>query len=411
MRSPAAVCAFVAITTLSFAQSDDLPSIFRPLSAIADSPLSRDVISLVDRDAIPLAYPDARKPSSTSALVNALIGQENVTQGEAVWALVFRGLLDETAQTVTLSEDLPEALGIEVLQIGQVATFGSPPANGTLFTGDFDLHAVYSALAARGYTTEDELLWCYEGDCTNGLQVNPGQRNPANPFGGSLGRTQPVIVAPGLLYSAASEDVVRSGAAAAAGEVRSVADVPVYRAVAAALASQGVVLQTTFLDGRSLLESSLMNLSIHLSGTPQPLPAGIAPIDPYILYAVADVVTPADQAGIVAFAYASEASATAALEQMAYRLTVLNSQTLERPWAEVLADRSLTVEAEVVAAQGFFVGLLRFATPLPTTADLVEGDSHVSSSGRIMPGQVYNFLVRGLYNRDDAWRLWDPGGE
>jgi hypothetical protein len=407
MRRLLCLCVFVVATTLGMAQSTDVQPVFSPLAAIPDTPTSRNLITLVDRDAIAVAYPDAQKPASTSALLNALQGRGRFAEGEAVWALVFRGLLDETAQEIVLAEDLPNALGIEVLQISQVASFGLVPEDGRLFLGDFDLMAVQSALAARGYTTDDEALWCYEGDCASGLKISFDQRNPANPFGGNLGRTQPIIAVPGMLYSAAAEAVVRAGAATIAGDLKSLADAPAYRAVAEALSSQGIVLQTTFMDGASLLNNSTMNVPMLPDDMAQTLPEGIMPIEPYMLYALADVVTSTEQAGIAAFVYPSEAAAAAALEQMTYRLTTLNSLRFRRPWAEVLTERGLTVDSQVVAADDLYVGLLRFATPLPPTTEILKGDLRFTSSGKLMPGQVYNFLAQGLYNRDDLWRLWD----
>jgi hypothetical protein len=382
--------------------AEPVDAVFDLLRVIPNSSATRDMTVLADRSAITAAYPEAQMPATIEALLRAFSAGEDVPEGELLWTRVFMNLGDGTAADFRAEDTLRSALGIGFLQIEQVATFGSPPEDGVALAGSFDADAVEAALSARGYVA-DAGVWCHEGDCTTGMEVNLIMRDPFNPFGGELGRMQPIVADDGVLASTASADVIRDVRAALAGEAASLADVATYQAAAQVLSAQGVVIQATIVDGETLLASSLGDPLPALQGQPQP---DLNPIAPYDLYVIADAATATEQVGIAAFVYLDEAAAEAALAEMQNRLDMLSSLTMDRPWTALLQERSLTLSAEVVQADsGPYVALLRFSTPLAGTASILAAPAD-NPGDEARPAEAYNFLARMLYLRDDQWRWW-----
>lgn len=384
------------LTGVSAAQQDTLAPVFIPLNAIPDMPSSRNIVTLVDRTAISAAYPGAAAPADVSALLQALSRRSASPTSERAWVQVLSRLNDETGRSVIAAEGAPTGLGIDFMEIDQVGTFGTPPENGLILQGAFDIAAVESALSEREYQPVDG-LWCFQSDCANGTMINFDQRNPANPFGGELGRTQPLLLTDSLLMSSALDEIVTASQQVLTNADGSLASDPVYRAASIALSQQGVVLQVTFIGGESLQTSSEAAL--------ENPPDGIAPIAPYMLYAIADVASETEQIGIAAFVFQAESDAAAAVKQMSTRLSLMSSLAANRPWQELLTSRNITITADVLPVDGLYVAVLRFSTPLATVEELLEATSE-DAAGRQLPAAVYSFLFRGLSNRDDQWRWW-----
>ena len=134
----------------------------------------------------------------------------------------------------------PELVGFDFFEVEYAASFGLQSQTGTVLAGAFDTDAVTEAHTARGYTIErqddDGTLLCPSDGCDSGLLDRLDQVELANPFGGNLGRQQPVFVADGLILTAPDIAVLESMIAARADDVESLADLPEYQAIVAALA-------------------------------------------------------------------------------------------------------------------------------------------------------------------------------
>lgn len=383
------------------AQETPTAPIFDTLGAIPDAEFSREITTLVDRAAITRAYPGAVPPVDLDTFLAAWRSQSSATDGERLWTRVFRGLMDETSRNITDAQGLPNALGIEFMQIEQVVTFGVPPAHGMILAGAFETAAVESALSVRDYQFTDD-LWCYQGDCSNGTMINFDLVDPSNPFGANIGRSQPILVADGVLASAPSE-VIINALRDTAGEGETLASLPAYQAAASAISTLGTVIQATFVDGESLVNSSV---SSNVPNMMLPDGDGIAPIAPYTLYAFADVVSGGEQIGAAAFVYEDANAALDALKQMTFRLETLESVSMPRLWRDILADRGLTVTADVIEVDGLTVALLLFSTPLATDAQILEATAE-NPGEAALPGEAYRLLYRMLSQRDDQWRWWE----
>src|SRR5690606_74600 len=130
--------------------------------------------------------------------------------------------------------------------------FGNPPSMGNILEGDFDPAQIAEAFAARDFTENDfngVPVWCGAAGCENGLQTDLANRNPGNPFGGDLGRSEPLaIVSDSLLANSASDGLVETMIGTYQGEYNSLADADDYQALAQALADQGTIVQAQFLN-------------------------------------------------------------------------------------------------------------------------------------------------------------------
>ena len=127
----------------------------------------------------------------------------------------------------------PEVVGFDFTDIDRAITFGTPPSNGTVLVGSFDPSAIGAAYAARGYTSSaagEHALLCPEAGCDTGLALDLKSIDPRIPFGGRLGRSEPLAVAPSDLLSSADAATIDEMLAAADGSTASVADLDAFRA-------------------------------------------------------------------------------------------------------------------------------------------------------------------------------------
>jgi hypothetical protein len=130
-------------------------------------------------------------------------------------------------------------VGFDFFEVEYAAAFGIPPQTGIVLVGEFDTGAVIGAHTARGYTIERQdgsgTLLCPPDGCETGKVVDIAAMDPANPFGGRLGRNEPVFVADGLILNSPDFAVLEAMIAAHEGRAESLADRPEYQALAAAL--------------------------------------------------------------------------------------------------------------------------------------------------------------------------------
>src|SRR5690606_32992724 len=122
-----------------------------------------------------------------------------------------------------------ELLGFEWFDIDQSLYFGVPPTAGGILRGQFDPERVRAAFEARDFaaeTIDGVKVLCWIEGCDQGLMVDVRSRNPANPFGGNLGRREPVALLPNLLLNSPAIEVVDAMIQAATGAAPSLLDDP-----------------------------------------------------------------------------------------------------------------------------------------------------------------------------------------
>ena len=203
-----------------FAQTTETESpLLRMLARIPDSPAARQYFSYVDYQALLASRPGVPEITSWEQL-SSLAGSKS-NEGRVVMA-ALQGMQSGPqfyARYFMQAGEMPSVVGFDLLAIERAVEFGNPPEQGDVLEGNFDTQAVIDAHVTRLYTPSDEnglTLLCPEAGCDTGMEINIRQRDNANPFGGNLGRSQPVLVGDSLVASSASIDVVNAIAAAVA---------------------------------------------------------------------------------------------------------------------------------------------------------------------------------------------------
>jgi len=103
-----------------------------------------------------------------------------------------------------VAEESLTTVGMEFRQIDRTLTFGDMPEVGTIWSGDFDETAIRFAHIARGYETvrfNEAEAWCYDGECSNGMEINSQGREQGNIFDPQLGRKVPFLLTDNQLIS------------------------------------------------------------------------------------------------------------------------------------------------------------------------------------------------------------------
>lgn len=382
------------------AQGEETP-LLRMLARIPNTSAARESLSYVDYRALIAARPGASTVSSwlefelTSSiggsgsrqLMAALIG---IQSGPAFFSRSF-----------PQGGAMAEAVGFDLFTIERAAEFGTPPETVAILEGDFDTDAVIAAQTARGYTEDDVgdlTLLCGVDGCDSGMNTNLRDRNPANPFGGEFGRSQPVLVGEQLVASSPSIEALDLTASTINGEGDSLADDTDYAAAAEAISTDGVLLQAYFIAPANIppLSEALLDAVSMTAAEIKMLRATLAqnfvPMPPYSLIAIADAATDSEQLGLVALVYADQADAEAAAALFPAQLQDFESLLTHRPFGEHLAERGVSsIEATVYpASTGRSVMLLTLHAPLPEDEDA--------------PSSVmFRLLAQAYFTRDLGW--------
>ena len=269
------------------------------LSRVPDVPdVRQQLVSYVDYRQVEMARPGAARPTSYAEL-EALRASEDVAA--ALWNAAYMGIVSGSGDLLrwllAAAGSWPTLLGFDFFDVDREIFFGSPPGDGLALLGRFDPEAIARAFAARDYAATEageRMLLCGPGGCDSGLQLDLERIDPNYPFGGELGRLEPLAVSTSDLLDSASGDTVRAMLAAADGTAPSLASDPAYRAAAEALAGEAPVIQATFIpsvfvgaDVGGMLLDGVEEAKARL----QAIAATFEPIPPPELIAFGDAAT------------------------------------------------------------------------------------------------------------------------
>jgi hypothetical protein len=324
------------------------PPLWDVLASIPDTPDARTAWSYVDYHALTGAATD--QDSVIAALRQVASGPQ-------------------LNDLMTQFEDQQRLTGASFFDVAQSATWGQPPGGVILLQGPFDPDAIDAAYSARGYTAEtlgEFTRFCAADGCASGTQARLDQREPGDPFGGSLGRQQPVLLIPladdrWQLLSAAPLDVVKSVAETRGGAVSSLADRPDYQAAARALTAEGVLLQAYFMGAEAIAPGDRGLTAENAPQTPDAsdlLPA-------YDLAALADIESADGSLASVTLVFATVDEAETAAALLEARLSAYVSVRTRAPWLEMLAERGaiFSVTAAEDAESGLGLAQVTFSGP------------------------------------------------
>ncbi len=417
----------MSLLLLNIAAQDD-PSTEIPLlemlSRVPDIPESRvGEMYFNDRVAIMKDYEGALMPDSWAEFdaMNHSDGDSNEDAfGWLVWWRIYlNNSSSQLGRNIAVSEEMEQVTGFDFFDVERELFYGTPPSTGTMLEGRFDLESVrdaYSTLGLVEWSTEGAELWCPETGCEAGFEINIGERNPANPFGGDFGRRQPLVLGDGYLMSSPDIDVVEAHIHTFTGTTGSLADVPEYIAGAEAMTSVGSLMQAMILDGETLARirgDDSIDVLFDPRMTAEQLQEAIhtqledfQDLPVYSLMMLGDTATEDEHIGMVALVYGVTGDADLAANIIQERINGYQSLYYRQPLLDVLTERHLDVEISIYERGDLAVLLVQFVTPKATPEEIIaitDFNRADNDLQRIFPGAAYRLLTQSIFSLDAGW--------
>lgn len=430
------IAMLLMFVTGAAAQPEADSPLLEMLARVPALPTNRGMITFADFEAIETAYAPAQRPHDWAAFQAWQDSEEDAPENlpYLLWWVVFgRFSSAESARFLMEAGNMPAALGIDYFEIDQELNYGTPPEASDQLAGDFDLDVVRAAFAARGYTqaaSDDVELWCGEVGCEGGLTVNPRNRLVSNPFGGELGRIQPLLIEDNALISSPGIEAIEDHIAVAAGEARSLADAREYQAAVNAMTTDGTLLQAMFVDGEPLLRFATTSPATTLGlFSPQMTAEQRAEIlrrlledyetlPQFTLLAIADVVTETEQQARLILIYSSREDAERAAELLPGRIAAYQSMMVRRQLTELLEERHVEdIRYEVVedGAANRTALVIAFAAQKGTPEEIVQFNQMLlDPSGYppvAFPGALFRTFAQMVVSADLGWLSTVPREE
>jgi hypothetical protein len=394
-------------TAPTFAQTNESePPLLRLLAKIPDTAGARSYFSYVDYRALLASRPGVPEITSWEQFSTLMNSKSDANRLTMATLYGIQSGPSFFSQYLMLAGDMPKVVGFDDFTIERAVEFGNPPEQGDVLEGNFDAKAVTAAHETRDYVSRDSnglILLCPAAGCDTGMRQNLIQRDEANPFGGNLGRSQPVLVGDRLVASSPSIDVVNAIAGAVADPSTSLADQPDYMAAAEAITANGTLIQSYFINpmdvGSATGAIPIARMSeAQIKEIQERLQADFVPVPAYNLVVLADTATDNEQQALIALVYTTEDQAKAAAELFPKHLQDYTSLVAQKPMSDLLSDRGVTsVDTTVIAGKDRSVLVITLHAPLPSNK-IAEGETQLQASSL-----VYSLLVRAYMQRDLGW--------
>lgn len=382
------------------------------LGGVPQTPLAQDenFINFVDSFAMESAYGVAR-PTSPASLTTT----QGLDDATAAWMAISAniGKLPHHAPYLWGREDGPEVVGFDMLQVDRALQFGTPPEEGLILVGDFDAEAISAAyeanfdLTARDF--EGTRVWTWGDDLQAGFEIDLDNQVLANPFGGMLGRRQPILISDGLLMSSPDLDLVLGHADAAAGNVPSLAEDTRYRAAAEAVAKDASILQAAIAGPVLTQEMGSAEFLVPSDGHHskeavnqylEPILADYQELPAYELLLLADTVTASEQVTRLALVFPDAETAENAAAVILSRLDAY--PTL---YGDTFGERLIPVDGSgpryhVYKDPDWAVLALEFPAPKRSAEELAEAYEEYGAANL---GLAYGEVARMFATHDMSW--------
>lgn len=390
------------------AQDEESSPLLEMLAKIPAELSAQEWLTYIDYHAIVAARPGAPEVTSWDDASAALDSDEQDSPLLMSALMSYQSGPQEIAQYLMQAGESIDAIGLDLFAIERAIQFANPPASVTILEGDFDNDAITSAFADLDYTESDEaglILLCPAVGCDTGMQTNLANRDPANIFGGHIGRSQPLLLGEDWIASSPSDTALDSVVAAVSDETDSLADLPAYEVAANVLSAKGTLLQAYFIlptaIGGSITDILLMNSRMtqeQVEAILERLEADFEPMPAYSLVVLAEVATAEEDLTVITLIYPDGETAAAAADVLPARIENYTSLVTQQAFSEMLEQRGVTsIDTEVVEGEERAALVLTLHAPLPGT-DTPEGDSRPQQLG-----MVYNLFVRSYMMRDLGW--------
>jgi hypothetical protein len=331
---------------------------------------------------------------------------QNQTDLAGLWLAAANGIAAGPEMNYFLQQlgGMQEQVGFTWFDVNQAVAFGNPPSQGTIMAGSFDASKIAVAFQSRGYTQTDVNgipVWCSADGCDAGAKVNLDKRNPANPFGGALGREEPLAVLPGAVVGSGDYQVVQDAVAAYQKQHFSLADDPDFRAAAEAVTADGTLRQALLVSVKDVgvVDYAQVALKPEILPTLRQQVAGYKTLPPYTLAVFADVWKEKEQIALIGLVYDDADTAKVAGSELAGRMNTFISLVTQRPFSDVLKDVQGSIAAPTVyqsSATGKAVALLALRYPLPSN-ELSGDPPRYTASSLLFRRIITELYQRGLY--------------
>ena len=391
------------------AESTSTNSLLTLLAGIPQDPISHmeNFIYFLDYSAVESAY-NATRPPDAEVFANLSESDKSYT----VWWVVLRATQGLLGETWFQLETMQETVGFNTLDVDQVIEFGAGISRGLILTGSFDADAISAAyktnlgLAANDF--DGNTIWCWAEDCADGGQSDPRYRFRENPFGGSLGQRQPMIINNDLLMASADLDLVLGHLDAIAGTQPSLADDPEVQAAVNAVSQDADILQAMIAN--STIVERIANklpiddrLSPEMRSTAQEtLLENFQELPLYEMLILADAVTEDEQIARLGIVYKDADSAETAAPILLDRLANHQSVQTRLPFAEMLVQRNVTDPRYYVHQEANrAVLVLEFPTKKASSDEIVQMLGIDYRGSTTPPGLVYRLFL-DMFNADDT---------
>lgn len=276
----------------------------------------------------------------------------------------LRTIMDSRAET-----------GFNFFDMDRSASFGQPPSQAYLMEGVFDqalMTVGYNGLGYEATEIQGIPALCSVDGCDTGLTVNLENRFPGNPFGGQLGRREPIVFLPDLLANSPNLNTVTGIIQAANDEVNSLADNDYYVALAEA-ATQNPLIQLNTFNGLELMMTGTMltnvaNLSAEeLQAQIDEINPLVGTLPPYVLVGVVSAYTDEYELAQLMIVYNDADQAQTAAETLEARLADYTSIVTGQEFSDFVTSIDGTVDTSVYVSEstGKHVAIWTLRNPFP----------------------------------------------
>lgn len=381
----------VVLLSVSFVNSQDNNSpLLDLLATIPDTDEIREsIISYIDYRAIKTTREGVPQYDSWADFL-----EDSENPSSALWLASIRGvssgpsILDFLFVT---GEEWQDTIGLEFFDINQAITYGTPPAQGQALIGNFNIEDIEDAFAERDYVAEDVdnfTLLCWEEGCDRGIDVDIQNQVRANPFGGNLGRREPLLVNDNLLINAPAIDIVEASLDIINDGEGSLADNPVFLSALNTIDENHTLIQAQFLPADIFVASDDMQSQFDTS------------IPHYEQALFADTAGEEAQIVYIVMVYDNLADAEMASETALARLENMESTRGGRPFADIFEERGVTeLQSYAVtdADSELSLAVLEIHAPLVSNEE--------TDSGFLPSSPVFRTFITMIYNLDLAWLM------
>jgi hypothetical protein len=376
------------------------------LAMVPDTSDARDSeVSYVDFRALVEARPGAARPKTAKewAAIEAAGSSDGGLYRAAL--LGVRIGSPEFLMQFLRPEETIKTVGIDPYSVDRLLTFGTPPRTALILGGAFDPTAIGAALKAQTFVEnqiDKRTVWCSPDGCEAGLKLDLKSRTINNPFGGQLGRKQPVAVQPDYVYSSADFSVVHGIAAAIEKKQPSLAEAKEYLAVAEAFTASGTLIQVYFINPKHTSQMAIPNLAERPGADKiaTTIAKDFVPIPQYSLVALAHIVERNEQWAVVALVYDRAADAKTAADALPKKITTYQSLAVRQPFMDLVKDRGGMIDTPQIytsAATGKSVLTVTFRGPIEPETPIEGGKLYRAS------GLLFSLLVESIIRRDIGW--------